>query len=339
MQKHCGIIGGYDTYTTWAQPEHGLFTAGRCLPCSLDGRGATFAAGGTTSYEVGARPISQICIYRCQLYIPDSLPQSSTSHLILTISRALGYTPFISICPPPLMEGEITTASSRRLPIELCEFVIDAVYDFYYQFIEASLVTLSACALVCRAWRPHAQMILFDTVLVRDSTTLRRFAVLLDKSPHLRGYVHRLAVRGYLHVPTSPAVLFPTVVHLRLPNLTHIYLQEITPEEKSTCSLPPNMKELPSVPIHPYFPSLLATFNYVRRVDLVRLRFSSFADLCRVLSSLPNLPQLLCDNVSWDVFGTLPSFVWSAILNRQSPGRRKPFLPKLSQLYVRLLLM
>ncbi|RPD57670.1 hypothetical protein L226DRAFT_573616 [Lentinus tigrinus ALCF2SS1-7] len=227
------------------------------------------------------------------------------------------------------MEDRHPITRPPRLSIELCEHVIDAVYDYYYQFIVESLATLSKCTLVCRAWRPRAQMMLFESVLIGDTAKLHRFAALLDDSPRLREYVHRLALRGYLHIPASPAVLFPTIMRLRLPNLTHLYLQDITSKEKLETSLPKGVKELPSVPVHPYFPSLLSTFNHVRRLDLVRIRFCSFGDLCRVLSGLSGLPELSCDNVSWQVFGTLPPGVLKAISNAHP---RKPFLSKLRTL-------
>ncbi|KAI0692843.1 hypothetical protein C8T65DRAFT_71124 [Cerioporus squamosus] len=227
------------------------------------------------------------------------------------------------------MGDTVPAPGSPRLPIELCEHVMDAVYDFYYQFVVGSLRTLSRCALVCRAWRPRAQMILFDFVLVRDSDALHRLAAQLDESPRLRGYVHRLALRGYLHVPASTAVLFPTILRLRLPNLTHVYLQELMPEEKAASPLPADVKELPAVPIHPYFPSVLSSFNYIRKLDLVRIRFCSFGDFGRVLHPLTNLRELYCDNVSWGVFGRPPP----CMRLKASLGRdRKPFLPKLHTL-------
>ncbi|TFK77657.1 hypothetical protein K466DRAFT_607884 [Polyporus arcularius HHB13444] len=90
-----------------------------------------------------------------------------------------------------------------RLPIEVCERVIEAVYNDYYYFVSTSLATLSSCALVCRAWRPCARRVLFDYVLLRDKDALYRFAEILDTSPELGSYVRTLALRGYLHVPYS----------------------------------------------------------------------------------------------------------------------------------------
>ncbi|TFK84244.1 hypothetical protein K466DRAFT_602165 [Polyporus arcularius HHB13444] len=223
-------------------------------------------------------------------------------------------------------EDKCKASASPRLPVELCERVIDAVYDFYYQFVVGSLVTLSRCALVCRAWRPRAQMVLFDFVLVRDTDALHRLAALLDEAPRLRRYVRRLALRGYLHIPASTVVLFPTILRLRLPNLTHVYLQEIMPAEKADYPLPPNVKELPAVPTHRYFPSVVSTFNYIRKLDFVRIRFCSFGDFGRVLQPLSNLQELYCDTVSWEVFGRLPPCMLKATLNDR--GRRKAFLPR-----------
>ena len=218
-----------------------------------------------------------------------------------------------------------------RLPFSLCKRVIDATYDVRY--FEESLATLSKCALVCREWRPLAQMNFFDTVIVRNRTMLSQLKSLLSRSPHLRGYVHRLTLRGYLHVTDSPAVLFPRVVRDWMPNLTHVYLQEIPPEEEAETSPPANMSKTP-LPLHPIFPTLLRTLDHVRQVDLVGLRFHSFGDLCRVIGALRGLTGLVCDNVSWDVFCNLPYSVSRAISSAQDGSDRKPFLPKLRVLNV-----
>ncbi|TFK79049.1 hypothetical protein K466DRAFT_606440, partial [Polyporus arcularius HHB13444] len=143
-----------------------------------------------------------------------------------------------------------------RLPIEVCERVIEAVYDGRYEFVSTSLATLSSCALVCRAWRPRAQRVLFEFVLLRDKDTLYRIAQLLDASPELGSYVRTLALRGYLHVPYSPAVLFLAALRGRLANLANLYIQGFDDNEKAANPLPEGEKELPFLPIYRYFPSL-----------------------------------------------------------------------------------
>ncbi|RDX43215.1 hypothetical protein OH76DRAFT_1488014 [Lentinus brumalis] len=212
-----------------------------------------------------------------------------------------------------------------RLPIEVCERVIEAVYDSRYTLVSTSLATLSGCALVCRAWRPRAQRVLFEFVLLRDKDTLYCFAELLDASPELGTYVRTLAFRGYLHVPYSPAVLFLTALRGRLANLADLYIQEFDDEEKAAKPLPEGEKELPFLPIYRHFPSLLTSISHIRRLDFVDVRFPSFGDFARFLSTLSNLKKLYCYRISWAVLGLEPV----CMAKRSSADSRKVFLPNL----------
>ncbi|RDX43751.1 hypothetical protein OH76DRAFT_1183234 [Lentinus brumalis] len=212
-----------------------------------------------------------------------------------------------------------------QLPIEVCERVIEAVYNDYYHFVSTSLATLSSCALVCRAWRPRAQKVLFEYVLLRDKDALYRFAELLDASPELGSYVHTLALRGYLHVPYSPAVLFLAALRGRLTNLAKLYINSFDDAEKAANPLPEGEKELPFLPIYQYFPSLLMSISHIRRLDFVDVRFPSFGDLARFLNALPNLKDLYCYRISWAVLGLDPV----CMAKRSSHKSRKMFLPNL----------
>ncbi|RDX43204.1 hypothetical protein OH76DRAFT_1488011 [Lentinus brumalis] len=210
-----------------------------------------------------------------------------------------------------------------RLPIEVCERVIEAVYNDEYDFVLTSLATLSRCALVCRAWRPRAQRILFEHVLLRDKHTLYRFAALLDASPELETYVRTLELRGHLHVPYSPAVLFLTALRGKLTNLAEVYINGFDDAEKAANPLPEGEKELPFLPIYRYFPSLLRSISHIRRLDFVDVRFPSFGDFARFLNALPNLKNLHCYRISWAVLGLEPV----CMAKRSSHDFRKTFLP------------
>ncbi|TFK79362.1 hypothetical protein K466DRAFT_505691 [Polyporus arcularius HHB13444] len=204
-----------------------------------------------------------------------------------------------------------------RLPIEVCERVIEAVYTDWYYSVSMSLATLSSCALVCRAWRPRAQRVLFDYVLLRDKDALYDFAELLDASPELGTYVHTLELRGYLHVPYSPVVLFLTALRGKLTNLAVLYIYG-------------GEKELPFLPIYRYFPSLLTSISHIRRLDFADVRFPSFGDFARFLNTLSNLKELYCYRISWAVLGLEPV----CMAKRSSADSRKMFLPNLEILTV-----
>lgn len=219
-----------------------------------------------------------------------------------------------------------------QVPIEVWERVIEAVYDDRYTLALAALATLASCALVCRAWRPRAQMVLFEYVILRDKDALYRFAALVDASPQLRTYVRGLALRGYLHVPYSPAVLFLTGLRGKLPNLAHFSINGFDDNEKAAKPLAVGQKELPCLPIHRYLPSLLASISHIRRLYLSDVRFPSFGDFARFLYTLPDLKVLNCRRVSWAVFGQEPICMMA---KRQAYNiLRETFLPKLERLVV-----
>ncbi len=217
-----------------------------------------------------------------------------------------------------------------RLPIEVCERAIEAVYTDWYYSVSMSLATLSSCALVCRAWRPRAQRVLFDYVLFRDKDALYGFAELLDASPELGTYVHTLELRGYLHVPYSPAVLFLTALRGKLTNLAVLYIYGVHDAEKAVNPLPEGEKELPFLPIYQYFPSLLTSISHIRRLDFADVRFPSFGDFARFLNTLSNLKELYCYRISWAVLGLEPV----CMAKRSSADSRKMFLPNLEILTV-----
>ena len=169
-----------------------------------------------------------------------------------------------------------------QVPIEVCERIIEEVYDDRYELVQAALATLSSCAFVCRAWRPCAQSVLFKHVILRDKDALYRFTELLNASPELSTYVRTLELRGYLHVPYSTAVLFPTALRGKLPKLVELYIHDLGDDVKAANPLPEGQKELPSLPIHPYLPSLLASVSHICRLDLHNIKFPSFGDLARI---------------------------------------------------------
>ncbi len=221
-------------------------------------------------------------------------------------------------------------ASNPRLPVEACERIIDAVYDNRYSLVQAALATLSNCALVCRAWRTPAQKVLFEYVVLTDKDALYAFAALLDASPELGSYVITLCLRGYLRVPFSPLVLFPTLLRGRLTNLSHLYIFELDNDAKTAKPLPAGVKELQILPMHRYFPFLFTSISHIRRLVLFGVVFPSFADFARILCMLPNLRELYCNLVSWAVLSLVPR----CMAKRRSHDSKKTFLPHLELLQV-----
>ncbi|TFK85526.1 hypothetical protein K466DRAFT_664450 [Polyporus arcularius HHB13444] len=194
-----------------------------------------------------------------------------------------------------------------RVPVEVWEHVIEAAYNERYGEVPVAFATLCSCALVCRVWCPCAQQVLFNYVVLRDKAALYRFAELVDAYPKLGTYVRMLALRGYLHVPYSPAVLFLTALGRRLTNLSALSIHGFDDDEKAAHPLPEGHKELPCLPFHRYFPSLLTSISHIRRLSLRDVRFASFGDFARFLSALCNLGDLFCTRISWSVLGVDPA--------------------------------
>ena len=226
------------------------------------------------------------------------------------------------------------TNARPRLPVEVCERIIEHVYSSRQDLIPAMRATLCNCALVCRAWRPRAQIILFKRVEVRDKDSLYRLAELLHStSGDLGSYIRTLDIRGHLNVPQSPAVLFPSVVGRRLANLSRLTITGFgcnNGPRDGHCSRLGSKTELPCLPVHPYFPSLMSPVSHIHRLSLTMLTFPSFADFARVLATLRNLRYLWCQTVSWTALG--PE---SRCMAKDRPhDSRHTFLPKLEMLEV-----
>ena len=219
-----------------------------------------------------------------------------------------------------------------RLPIEVCERVIEAVFDDRYRLVPTATATLSRCALVCRAWRSCAQKARFKYVSIRDKDALYRFAGLISSYPELGSYVRILSVHGYLHIPYSPAVLFPTVLSGMMKNLSELYILGFNDTQKAAEPLSDGKKELSTLPIHRYFPSLLAPFSFIHTLYLTHVKFPSFGDFARVLHTLSGLRTLSCGHVSWAVLGQVPIFMEN---NRLSDRHwQNKFLPDIQTLAV-----
>ena len=237
--------------------------------------------------------------------------------------------------------------TAPRLPIELCEHIIESIYSERFYLVSSALLTLSRCSLVCRAWRPRAQAILFTYVLLKDTAALHRFAALLARAPHLGRYVRTLSLRGHHHRADSTVVLFPTVLRDRLPSLVRLSIAEAEAEpehaqRETAASLPAGtgtdtdrratgQKKPPCLPIHPRFPALMAKFAHIRELNLSNTTFPSFGDLCRVLAPLTGLREILALSVSYGVLGLLPQCVLKNVIPGASSKR---FLPELRALLV-----
>ncbi|KAI0353193.1 hypothetical protein OH77DRAFT_1512833 [Trametes cingulata] len=171
--------------------------------------------------------------------------------------------------------------SSSRLPIELCETIIDAIRPSCAAWYDdpRESPTLKACALTCRAWRPRAQLNLWKAVLLQH-----RERVMPEFVAAARGSPDRLAplVRTMCLHPFGERVPLD-VFMLGLPNLHMLVLEAVmwTP-------FPPRASRM-RMP-------LLAS---VRELALSRCGFHTVKDMLDVVWSCPNLSRVVILNCSF----------------------------------------
>ena len=213
---------------------------------------------------------------------------------------------------PPLDRDDVrySQSISMHIPIEVFENVIEMLYSG--NNIQDQLVhvgALRSCSLVCRAWRPRAQMMLFSAVILDNVSSLYKLASTLDDAPHLSSYVRDLHLTGRsLHTGTSLLALFPSVLGSKALNLRRLDVRHILDSTAwyPDASKATKEKQLPCLPLHPIFPRQLSFFRAITDLHLEAITFPNFGDFARMITVLPNLHTLGCLGVQWITLGTLP---------------------------------
>ena len=230
----------------------------------------------------------------------------------------------------------VSQIPSPCIPIEVFENVIDSLYSTPLDDQLQSSDALRSCALVCRAWRVRAQMMLFHSVVLSDASALYRFSTALDLGQHLSSYVRELILTGrYLHTTTSILALFPSILRGKVPNLSDLQVIHI-PEDADWYPKSPveaRQRKLQCVPLHSRFPLLLSSrFLPIKHLHLEDVTFRFFSDFVHVLDALRTLQSLVCYNVRWMTLGMLPA----CMARRQGrAASQASFAPNLEELLVR----
>ena len=202
--------------------------------------------------------------------------------------------------------------SASRLPVEVCENVIDMLYSLVLQDQLEHTRTLRSCALVCKAWRVRSQRNLFYSVVLHGTEAMRRLAAVLDNGPHLCDYVREVVLTGRtFHTTANPLSLFPTILYGKLPKLQEVSISDemCGQHHLPTTSDQGTFKALEHLPLHPRFPLLLSKFVTVTSLFIFHITFRHFNDLLGMLNSLPSLRGLNCQGVQFKTFGHLPLYM------------------------------
>ncbi|KAI0770950.1 hypothetical protein BD413DRAFT_613478 [Trametes elegans] len=106
-----------------------------------------------------------------------------------------------------------------RLPVEVCEAVIDAIrpdFDNWFDF-DTESHALWACALTCRAWRPRAQLVLWTSVFLQHHERIPPFVAVVQRSPaRLAPCVRTLCVHPFSSGPVPLRLFAPALPALRV---------------------------------------------------------------------------------------------------------------------------
>ena len=201
--------------------------------------------------------------------------------------------------------------NDSRLPVEVCENVIDMLYSMDLQDQVEHSRALHSCALVCKAWRVRSQRNLFYSVVLQDTDALEKFAAVLDNGPHLSDYVHEVMLFEHItHTTAGPLSLFPVALYGKLPNLEEIAVKRIR-EARHWYHRAPNSataKSIEHLALHPRFPLFLSAFTSVVGLYISNITFQHFNDFLATINALPALQRLLCDGLWCMALGPLPMY-------------------------------
>lgn len=185
------------------------------------------------------------------------------------------------------------TNDRPRLPIELCEQVIDYASDGRHLL---STRTVLACCLTCRSWLPRGQYRLYQYIDIYTSTKLQSVNAALQSRRSLFPLVRYLWVRTDNpdeEKDCIPALSITLFFPRPLKNLRTLHFDNIS-----------------LISTHSYFFRALPLHTSVTTLSLVRVSFSMGSQLTRLIRCFPSLSML---NVRWVTFAYDNTDTFSAV--------------------------
>ena len=164
------------------------------------------------------------------------------------------------------------------LPQEVCEGVIDHTAQFVHDSVhttESSDVqylysSLTACALVCHAWVPRAQMHLYSDVHLTGHGILS-FKYAIRRKPYLARFVQKLRIL----VRWGDTPISHLLATHRLPNLQYLSIERLDLQRE-----------------HDAFFKFALSATAVRSLTLVEMKKCTGAQLRRLIASFRSLTDL-----------------------------------------------
>ena len=162
-----------------------------------------------------------------------------------------------------------------RLPIDICEAIIDACGCENY--LRLRYTTLRACALTCKPWHPRSRYNLLGRVRFRRPQQVESFLETIIADPPLADLVHELHItpadahhHGFFPIANPPLVK-------RLRSLRKLVLGQL------------DWNSLP-----PFYHAFIGNFNTISVLEISNIVFHAPGDLARLVWFLPKLNELSC---------------------------------------------
>ncbi|KAH9933877.1 uncharacterized protein B0H18DRAFT_604066 [Fomitopsis serialis] len=188
-------------------------------------------------------------------------------------------------------EGSSRGPSTPRLPVDVCERLIDHVamgldLNFGSMKDEPHHAALTSCALVCRDWYYLTWYHLRQRIHLRDREDVLSLSKTLRAKPRLREVIRQVGISG-----TSPGKrqairhlgMFAATLVGKAPRLSRITIQNA---EWTIGSV--RMEDI----------GYLATFSSMNTLILRNVTLPSVAHLSHLVSALPRLRDFTCSRVS-----------------------------------------
>ena len=182
----------------------------------------------------------------------------------------------------------LVSARAGILPTIVCELVIDAVAARHRREIshvwtgglDATVETLRACSLTCRAWTPRSQYHLFHFLTVQCSQKrVEKVVALLTRNPALESRIAVLVLKPARRTLNS----IPPVLSKALPRVSEIRISQATVTLNSIYNIE----------------AFLGSFAAITTLNLFACTFQSANDLRRVVAAMSNLRTLVIDRPEW----------------------------------------
>ncbi|KAH9941445.1 hypothetical protein B0H21DRAFT_548384 [Amylocystis lapponica] len=191
---------------------------------------------------------------------------------------------------PTSLEATVKLPSAfAKLPVEVCERIIDSLGHHHIYGDLTYYRTLGSCALTCRALT-RSRVNLFRGIELTSRARFYSFAKLLTTSPDVAEYVSSVHVAcDDLRLVTN----FPIVFAHKLPRLKWLVFYGDWERDQI-------------LPAHPAFYLAISTFSSVVKLSLYDMWFRTFQDFVNLICSFPNLSNLDWTALKWKRIGEDP---------------------------------